>query len=110
MLPKNNRLNLSTEFKEVAGGKRLESKDLVVFVKNAPSSPASLVGVAVSKKVCAKAVDRNALKRKVFLAVEQILGQLKESLKIVIMPKASSKDTSTKVLESELEEVLKGYV
>jgi len=60
MLPAKNRLNLRS-FKKKAGSKKIVSEDFIIIAyKNEDSFK---LGISTSKKVAAKAVDRNRIKR-----------------------------------------------
>lgn len=62
MLPARNRLNLSLEdAKNRPPGKKLSSQELILVFRQ--GSPVFKAAVTVSKKVAAKAVERNRIKR-----------------------------------------------
>lgn len=102
MLPKNQRLNLSLEFKEVASGQRVETDNLVIFFKSAAiSSPK--IGIALTKKNFPSATERNRAKRLTSSAIQALYLKLRSNLKIVIMPKGKILQSDSASLVGEIE-------
>ncbi len=87
MLPKPQRLNLKTDFKWVAAGKKLETKYLKLFIKTGDNQMPR-VGIAVSSKVFKKATERNRARRLTSSAFESIYNRLPKDINIVALPKA----------------------
>lgn len=104
MLPKHKRLNLKTNFKWVASGKRFETKNFKVFVKNGENFE-PLVGVAVSTSVFKKSTLRNKAKRISFKVAEKAYPHLRKNTNLVIMPKTGVLETPIKDLEDELKSI-----
>lgn len=88
MLKKTLRLNLKTDFKRVASGKRLETPHFIFFLLQDHSSNLPKVGVAVGKKNFRKAHERNKAKRVSFSVIEAHFKNLSKGLNLVIMPKS----------------------
>lgn len=86
MLPKNNRLSRSDFDTVYKQGRRIRGKSFGLIVlptenKNDPSK----IGIAITKKVAKKAVDRNQLKRQIrSILVENILPTLPPGKKIIL--------------------------
>ncbi len=110
MLPKTKRLNLKTDFKWVASGKKIDTKFVRLFVKMGDPSTHSintqgrtewnrsttrsarsgpLVGIAVSSKSFKKATQRNRAKRLTSVALESLYPLLPSRLNIVALPKTA---------------------
>lgn len=98
MLPRENRLNLKTDFKWVAAGEKIESRFLRLFFKLAENNQAR-VGIALSGKNFKKAVDRNRARRVTSQAFQSIYSALPKAANIVALPK-------THILEVKSSEVL----
>ncbi len=106
MLPKSQRLNLKTDFKRVAQGKRIETKFATLFFKTGDNNTAR-IGIAVSAARFKKATQRNRAKRLLSQALQSTYYSLPPTINIVALPKAGIlKVKSAEVLES-LEKVLK---
>lgn len=88
MLPKAKRLNLTTDFKWVSSGKKLETKYLKLFLRMGDDQ-IPRVGIAVSGKSFKKATDRNRAKRVVSQAFESVYNQLPKRVNILALPKSS---------------------
>ncbi|MBI2019633.1 ribonuclease P protein component [Candidatus Daviesbacteria bacterium] len=106
MLPKSQRLNLKKDFKWVAGGRRLESKYLKLFIRLGENEFPK-VGVAVSSKVFKKATERNKAKRLVSAVFEALYGRLPNAVNIVALPKAGISKVKSGDVLLEVEEILK---
>lgn len=87
MLPKSQRLNLKTDFKWVASGKKLETKYLKLFIKF-DENELPRVGIAVSGKTFKKAVERNRARRLTSSAFEALFQGLPKGSNILVLPKA----------------------
>ena len=110
MLPKSRRLNLKTDFKWVASGKKLETKYLKLFVRmgeNNPPAGGSRVGITVSGKYFKKATQRNRARRLVSSAFESLYNSLLKNINIVALPKAGVLDVKSGDLSLDLESVLR---
>lgn len=106
MLPKEDRLNLKTDFKWVASGKKLESKYLKVFLKTGDNQKPR-IGIAVSSKSFKKATDRNRARRLTSTAIESVYAKLPVSINILALPKANAIEVKSQDITLDLEEVLK---
>lgn len=106
MLPKKNRLNLKTDFKWVASGKKLESKYLKLFLRTGDNQKPR-IGIAVSAKSFKKATDRNRARRLTSTAIEAIYAKLPKSINILALPKASVLSVKSGDIILDLEEILK---
>ncbi len=100
MLPKPQRLNLKTDFKWVASGKRLETKFLKLFIKSGENQIAR-IGIGGSSKTYKKATDRNCARRLTSSAFESIYNRLPKDINIVALPKAGI--TSVKSIDVVLD-------
>ncbi|MBI2338150.1 ribonuclease P protein component [Candidatus Daviesbacteria bacterium] len=106
MLSKDKRLNLKTDFKWAAGGKKLETKYLKLFVK-VGDNEFPRVGIAVSSKVFKKATERNKARRVVSAAFESLYSSLPSTINIVALPKAGATNVKSGDILLDLEEGLK---
>src|SRR5687767_9579203 len=102
MLPKPNRLNLKTDFKWVASGKKTELPSLKIFYRDGDNlSPR--IGIATSSKVFKNATDRNRSRRLISKAFETLLKDLPSSINIVALPKAGIINKSSYEVTAELQ-------
>ncbi len=106
MLSKNKRLNLKTDFKRVAAGKKLETKYLKLFIQLGDNQIPK-VGIAVSSKIFAKATERNRAKRIVAAAVESLYANLPNNINIIALPKRGVINVKSGDVLLDLEEGLK---
>jgi len=106
MLPKSNRLNLRTDFKWVASGKKIETKFIKLFCKTSTNIQAR-VGIAVSSKSFKKATDRNRARRLVSASFENLYERLPKNINIVALPKPLVLDVKSFDILVDLEKVLK---
>lgn len=86
MLAKSKRLNLKTDFKWVASGRRIDTPLVTLFVKTGENIFAR-VGIAVSGKNFKKATDRNRARRLVSQALQATYYKLPTNINIVALPK-----------------------
>lgn len=101
MLAKQNRLNLSRNFKFVSAGKRIETPSFKLMFRMGENNH-PLVGIALTKKNFRKANLRNKVKRKTAKAIESIYGSLPNQINLVIMPKIKALESSDDDLIKEL--------
>ncbi|MCR4305559.1 MAG: ribonuclease P protein component, partial [Candidatus Daviesbacteria bacterium] len=87
MLSKDRRLNLKTDFKWVASGKKLETKYLKLFIKPGDNE-IPRIGIAISGKTFKKAVERNRARRLTSSAFETLFPSLPKGINILVLPKA----------------------
>lgn len=106
MLQKNKRLNLKTDFKWVAAGKKIESKFLKLFVRLGDNQTPR-IGIANSAKTFKKAHDRNRARRLTSAVFESLYGKLPKSANIVALPKENIITVSSGDVLIDVEEVLK---
>lgn len=105
MLSKVKRLNLKTDFKWVASGKKLETKYLKLFTRIGDNlSPR--IGIALSGKSFKKANERNRARRVVSAAFEAMYSQLPTNISIVALPKAHILEVKSQEVVLDLEKVL----
>lgn len=106
MLSKDKRLNLKTDFKWVASGKKLESHYLKLFFKSGDNQ-LPRVGIAVSSKSFKKATDRNRARRLVSAALEKLYPDMLHDINIVALPKAGVLSVKSGDIVLDLEAILK---
>ena len=106
MLPKSQRLNLKTDFKWAAAGKKVESKFAKLFVKMS-DNVFPRIGITVSSKVFKKATERNRARRLVSVAFESLYKSLPKNINIVALPKLTVLDVKSGDVLMDLEAVLK---
>ncbi len=106
MLPKSQRLNLKTDFKWVASGKKIESKFAKLFIKTGDNA-FPRIGIAVSSKYFKKATDRNRARRLVSQALQTTYYQLPTTINIVALPKTGILEVKSADVLADLAESLK---
>lgn len=87
MLPKSQRLNLKKDFKWVAGGKKLETKYLKLFLRTGENQHPR-VGIAISSNIFKKSSQRNRARRLISAAFEALYSKLPQTINITALPKA----------------------
>jgi len=88
MLPKENRLRKTKEFRKVAGAKKgIQQKGLLLRV-GPPRAGAPKVGIVVSKKVARQATRRNQIRRALREAVQQEfrLTEIRADIVLIVLP------------------------
>lgn len=105
MLPKSQRLNLKTDFKWVASGKKVESKFVKLFIRLGDNSYPR-VGIATSSKTFKKATERNRARRVISDSFESLYSKLPPSINIVALPKQAILEVKSGDILLELEKVL----
>lgn len=103
MLDRKHRLPQSVIFKDA---KAVLSQAFLIKTKTSEEDRAR-IGVVVSKKVEAKAVGRNKIKRQVRSYIEKNLHNLKKGQDILIIARKDARDKTTKQIGDTLEESLK---
>lgn len=103
MLPKKNRLNLTTDFDLVASGKKV-SGQLVKLFYILGNNLQPKVGIAISSKKFRKSVERNRVKRLIATAFEKVLSKIANNANIIVMPKEQILNLAE--IEKELQTLL----
>lgn len=88
-------------------GKSYKSSLFIVrFKKNNKENPR--FAVIISKKISAKAVIRNKLKRQIYEAIRNKLKttEIKENLDIILIPKKTTKNYEYQEIEKDMESIL----
>lgn len=106
MLPKSQRLNLKTDFKWVASGKRIESKLLTLFIKHGDNKYPR-IGIASSNKFFKKAHERNRARRLVSEAFHNTYYLLPNTTNILALPKLRVLEVKSGEVLLDLQEVLR---
>ena len=102
MLPRSQRLNLKTDFKWVASGKKIETKYLTLFIKTGDNQNPR-IGIATSSKVFKKANQRNRARRLVSQAFQSTYHLLPTTINIVALPKQGILEVkSAEVLDEKI--------
>ncbi len=70
------------------------------------SLPISRFGIVISKKVSAKATERNKIKRKIFNFIQKRKIYLKGGKDFLIIVKPIAKNISNELLKKELQKIL----
>ena len=105
MLPREKRLNLKKDFKWVAAGGKVENNLVKLFFK-AGSNQLPKVGIATSKAVFRKAVDRNRARRLVSFGFEALYNRLPQGINIVALPKKEIIQLNSEEVKDSLEGLL----
>lgn len=106
MLSKNKRLNLKTDFKWVASGRKLETKYLKLFVR-VGNNQTPKVGIAISTKSFKSSTDRNRARRLVAQAFQDAYYKLATNINIVALPKEGVIKVKSDEVLLDLQSVLK---
>lgn len=106
MLSKNKRLNLKTDFKWVASGKKVETKYMRLYFKNG-TNEFPRIGIATSSKIFKKAVKRNRARRLASAAFEGLYDKLPKTANILVLPKIGILGVKSNDVLLDLEKVLK---
>lgn len=104
MFPRNLRLNLKTDFKRVAAGKRIEGKYLKLFILQSNSNPK--IGIAVSSKDFKMAHQRNRIKRVISAAFEKLQSKLPMA-DIIVLPKPGILEVKSNDIIEDLNVILR---
>ncbi len=105
MLSKGKLLNLKKDFVWVrSDSKKVDSKNFKIFLRSGENLVPK-VGVALSSSFFKKAYQRNAVKRLVLGAVEDIYGDLAQGSNLIIIPKVGVLSSSKEDLIVELKNV-----
>lgn len=106
-LPKKNRLRLKKDFQDIKKNNLILNTPLfgVSYMKADSNQP--LIGFIISKKISAKAVERNKLKRKLSEAIRPLLPQINNNYKIIFLGKRELKKASFADISRQAENALK---
>ncbi len=107
MLPKQHRLLLRKHVNFFSEAKRAWSTNLIFFTR--PSNTTFTTTVIVPKKIEALATKRNLLKRKISTSLLQVISEITVPLEMVVVAKASAKNTTTTALALEIKKFLEPY-
>ena len=84
MLPKRSRLTKQDIQENLIRARRIQTAHFLVMYSKGLSTRNPHVSVTVSKKTAKTAVERNAIRRKVYLYIEPLLPQLNKGMKVLI--------------------------
>lgn len=104
MLPKEQRINLSKEFRWMLSGVRKESPSFIIYIKEGENG-FPRVGIALKKANFKKAHDRNKARRLVSASVKTLYHSLRRNINLVIMPKPEIFKRSSEELINELKSI-----
>ena len=86
-------------------GRRVSSKNLTLYLADAPASdPASLVGITVNKSI-GKAVVRNKLRRRLAAIVNEVLA-CDRTIRLVVVPRPTAATLAYGALHAEVSSAL----
>lgn len=106
MLPKSKRLNLKKDFTWVALGKRYSNNLVKIFFRFGDNGEPR-IGIATSKSVFKKAVDRNRARRLLSKGFEGLYDTLPQKINIVAMPQEEISKSDSKQVEQALKDILR---
>ncbi|OGE24885.1 hypothetical protein A3C26_02695 [Candidatus Daviesbacteria bacterium RIFCSPHIGHO2_02_FULL_39_12] len=106
MLSKDKRLNLRTDFKWAATGKKIETKFTKLFLKNGRNTEAK-VGITLSGRNFKKASEKNRARRLVSKGFEDLYAKLPKDINIIALPKHAVLEVKSADVFLDLEEGLK---
>jgi ribonuclease P protein component len=109
MIPRKFRLIGKKNIESVkTGGKMVSSLNFsVLWLKNEANDKNSKFGLIVSKKISAKAVKRNQIKRRLRFVLMQLAPKIKRGYDLLFLTKKGISDTDTASLRNEVELILK---
>lgn len=113
MLSKEKRLNLKKDFTWVASGRKTGNYLVKIYFRSGenPSEASGQVqprvGIALSKSVFKKAVDRNRARRLVSKGFEFLYNQLPQGINIVAIPRSGVLNLNSEEFTKFLEILLK---
>lgn len=105
MLSKSRRLNLKTNFRFVASGKSVTSKNFKLFYRLGENEN-PLVGVSIVSAQFKKATLRNKAKRICFKLAQDFYDQLPNNINLVIMPRAQVLDLPYETLSQQFQNAI----
>ena len=107
---KDQRVRARREFQEIfKNGKSLRGKWLVVRLeKNEGLEPAK-IGLVISKRVQAKAVQRNVWKRRVREVFRRLAGEIKPGCRILVQARENARLPEAAEIKEEFEKQLKAF-
>jgi ribonuclease P protein component len=106
VLPKSQRLNLKTDFKWVASGKKLEGRHAKLFIKFGENN-SPRIGIATSSKVLKNATDRNRARRLISQSLQSLYNLLPPTINIVALPKAGVSEVKSENVLEDLKTILR---
>ena len=106
MFSKNNRLKKKKEFERVFKKGQSIKKDLLLFkyIENGLESPR--IGIVISKKTCARASERNLVKRRIREIIKQQINNIKNLDIVIVVLSGINKDTEFARLENTINSIL----
>ncbi|OIP23169.1 ribonuclease P protein component [bacterium CG_4_10_14_0_2_um_filter_33_32] len=106
MLSQENRLKKEKDFQRVYKGGKINSPFFSLRYQHSKLKKIR-VGVVVGRKVSAKSVERNQLKRRIRELVREILPDIKNNLDIVLTANPSSKALNFQDMRQEIANLFK---
>ena len=108
MLPKEHRISKQEEFDLVkSSGKSIHSNSFLFSFFNRNDSSPTRFGFIVTKKVDARATQRNTITRRMRAVVTSLLKDLNLGYDCVVVAHHTSKNTSSETIMQELTEALR---
>lgn len=100
MLPSKNRLSLSKNKTNLLAGKRVESDQFRLIARR--EKGIFKTATVVSKKVAARAVDRNRIRRLITEAINTNLGEIKFQGFLIVIAKQNIAEFKKNQIESKI--------
>jgi ribonuclease P protein component len=108
MLPKENRLNIRTNFTQIKNlGKKVHDDALLVYFLKSNSESPSKFGISISKKVSKSAVVRNRLRRKVHRALHKYKSAIITGVDSIIIILKNFSEENNEDTESRINNLVK---
>ena len=107
MLPKNRRLSFKGISHKLSKAKRINGKYSSLLLINEEEKNLSQFAIVISSKISKKAVKRNQIKRQISSIIREMLTQIDEGFKAVLLVKKSAADASFQELEKSTIETFK---
>ena len=102
MLPKRERLSVG-DIALLGNGRSVFGPHLSIrYLRVADTSPRSKFSVSISKKVAKTAVERNRIRRRVYVALRSEKEKIKKNVFVMVMPKKECATLPLPVIADEL--------
>ncbi len=106
MLPKTHRVSKKLFEKIIRSGKTLHSPHLSVRIIEMDEPDGPRATYAISKKIAARATERNYLKRKGLILVKKYLNSISSHSALIFFPKKGIQELSSDDHEEEIKTLL----
>lgn len=107
MLPKENRLNIRTYYREIRGtGKKIYDPLFSLYYRNANNGHPPKINIIISKKIAKAATARNRMRRLIHASIEELLKNIKPGVEGLFFVHQDYSHENSQTIKNKIQKIL----